>query len=114
MKPVWKNDFGKRPPIVDKTGDTNPLSPEQIVIWSRVLSSLSSKLPVEDGKRLLQNCPVGGGGGGGVGRDATDTLVHQKTIRINIGSHNNPNKMVFHAGGLILKQELTSHVCQAI
>ena len=47
-----------------------PPFPRTMLIWSRVLSSLSSKLPVEYGKRLLQHCSGG--------RGATDTLFHNK------------------------------------
>ena len=36
VEPVWKNDFGERPPILDKTVDTNPLSPNNVDLESRV------------------------------------------------------------------------------
>ena len=59
--------------ILDKTVATNPL-------WSRVLSSLSSKFFRWIWKAFVATLFGGGGGGGGGegGRGATDTLFHNK------------------------------------
>ena len=50
VEPVWKNDFGNRPPILDKTVDTNPLSPEQcwfgVACWAHC--HLNCRLKMEN------------------------------------------------------------------